>query len=554
MDIDNIINNIQEFPNNFHKATETQIEENSKIKKLDSELTEEERIASQEYAKRVELLDREELLTEIELDGDYYNPDNIYIDGLLLSAKKKDKNNRGSVSYNDLGDSNNTSLIFKYPVYSYDSYINDLKNWRKQIDPFAGQGFFYFKIFFNFETNYGLLGGIKNNMAQYNTAIGYLNSCKDMSIYKSENIEARIESLKRFVNNLSYMSDKTPWIFKQINGLNNIKAALVDDEDFKTKSINIQCSPEMSDMRLGTLFDLYKFACYNNIKNKEIIPKNLRKFEMSILVFHMPLRNYHINYEQEFGTGQLLRNYHVNSDKSMESANLNFNDPSKIKNVMSFKMFTFQNCEFDVNTMNEFASDLNNEFPFNLGNNQITINFDKVYEHRFNEFEYILVGQDGLKNFSENIDDKFSRIAEILKNNYEKPQYSDYADVYENLYGNFTNVHSKYYNDKVKYLKEGTISNGNIYEADYGRINTHTGRENTKYLDEKLNRIKNGGDISNIPDNLSNSNSLKLDWNANIIKSSNNLYNVEGVPSTANTWIGKLLEATYQRAKNAFKI
>ena len=43
-------------------------------------------------------------------------------------------------------------------------------------------------------------------------------------------------------------------------------------------------------MKLNTLFDLYRFACYDDIYKKEIIPENLRKFDMEILIMNIPLK------------------------------------------------------------------------------------------------------------------------------------------------------------------------------------------------------------------------------------------------------------------------
>lgn len=441
-------------------------------------------------------------------------------------------------------DKDETDFI-RIPAYSFDNYIKTLDKWRKQIDPFSGQGFFYFKIFFNFDTNYGLLGGVKNLAKNINTAYGYLSTIKDFKLYESENLEYRTKALKKFINNLAYISEETPWFFKEISGLNNIRSSFVTEDDFKENFINIHCSEDSVDMRLNMLFDLYKVACYNNIKNKEIIPKNLRKFEMSILFFHMPLRRYHTPiYEIN---GQEIFKYKTTSDLK-----------TKKSNVMSFKMYTFQNCEFDVNSLNNFGSDsVSNEIPFALGKNIIKINYERVYEHTFNEFEHILVGQNIFSDFKteEDVDKRFKQVSILLKNNYEKPSYNDYADVYENLYGNLTNVHSKYYNDKVRNLKEGTIDSGNIYERDYGRYYNETfTRVNSKYLNEKLRRIKEGGSLSNIPDRLAKDDTFKLKWSANAIKNSNNMYMVDGVPTTKNTWGGRLLEAMWQRTKNEFTI
>lgn len=488
--------------------------------------------------------------------------DKVLYEGLVLKVKNYDDeySNIQSIINKELGNNQLTNSSkekvldnfnpidtlmeeskFEFPNYQSSNYTEDIVNWRRQIDPLAGAGFFYFRVFFNFDTGYGLLGDKGENN---NSAAQYLNYCNSdhLKIYESQKIGERLKALEKFKSMLYYISEKTPWIFKQVNGLNNLKSAYITEDTLKTQSINLLCGLETTDMRLSTLFDLYKFACYDNIRNKEIIPANLRKFEMSIMLFHMPLRKYNIERDED-------NYYKIPKDNSV----LNF---TNFKNIMSFKMFTFQNCEFDVNSMSVFNEDLNNEKPFFLGQNALTINFDRVYEHKFNEYDYILVGPDGYKTIedfkvSNTLDEKFTKIAETIRANADQPSYTGYYIAGENLYNNKTNIHSKYYVDKTRYLKDGTIEEGNIYNANYGRIGIGTLRTNTPYLDEKLRRIKEGGNLSNIPEGLAEQNSLKLSWNASVIKNSGNLYNVEGVQSKANTWFGRLMEASYQRTKAA---
>ena len=73
-------------------------------------------------------------------------------------------------------------------------------------------------------------------------------------------------------------------------------------------------------------------------------------------------------------------------------------------------MFTFQNCEFDIEQLGAYYGDqMSNENPFSLGKNQLTIKYDRVFEHRMNEWNEFLLGDDGfyynntkLSNIDEN--------------------------------------------------------------------------------------------------------------------------------------------------------
>lgn len=544
-----------------------------------------------DYVKPIDNSDIEVIEEEVpdpELDSvlEQFRQTNIRSDNMPLKANywtdptnKFSQNNVGIVDADD-----NLKDLIRFPKYNISDYTNTLFNWRKQTNPFGTKGFFYFKIYFNFNTNYGLLGGIKNvgkkNVANVNTAFGYLNNLN--SIYgnnKTININDRCILLRKFVDGLSYVSEFSPWFFKEVGGLTNIRGAYVNNDDFSTqeKVIQIKCSEESVDMRLGTLFDMYKFCVYDNMNLKEIIPSNLRKFEMSIVFFHVPLKKYHTQF--------------ANFDEKRL-------DMNNTENLMSFKMFTFMNCEFDVNSLNEFSDNHSNENIFDLGKNTIKIKYDRVFENRVNEWENIGFGQEGLfvngeinKKRLEAIEKDIERILNLPKYvyNYKESELqnrtgigdedgnninpnSRYNTLYfenkltklkthkfvqENLYGNFTDVRSKYYLDKLKYNKEGTIERGNIYGYDYGRTGEGQFRTNTEYLNRKLDNIK-FGTINRDPDDtvlderFAEPNMYALSWNAEAIRNSNNMYAVDGIQTTKKTWLGRLGEATWKRTKAAF--
>ena len=66
----------------------------------------------------------------------------LKIDGLTLIGEMSESNEEDNLYL----DKNDTSFI-RFPDYSITDYLNTFQNWRKQLDPFASQGFFYFKIF-----------------------------------------------------------------------------------------------------------------------------------------------------------------------------------------------------------------------------------------------------------------------------------------------------------------------------------------------------------------------------------------------------------------------
>lgn len=392
----------------------------------------------------------------------------IQEEGYKVKQYSKDYNDPSIVSSD--GDGN---LNFQLPIYGVEEYLLDRAAWQKQLYSITGEpGWFYFKIFFNFNSDYGLLGGILNDTTEevdhfdfdyvdewnedlndfipspkttiskkrertsINTAIKYLYSIKNR--YKQEKISHRMLALYKFVGSLSYISCEAPWFFKGVSGLNTIKGAYLNDFN-KDKNIIIQCSEDAVDMRLGTLLDLYKYACYDNINCKEIIPANLRKFDMSILVFHVPIKFHQTKIAVNNNEVDNLGFKSIPTNNEITSNNLSFS------NSISFKLYSFMNCEIDSDSINGWIGDnLNNESAFTLGKNAIKINYDRVYEHRMNEWDQMMFGTDGFYYNINEPDDIFSPKGGINDN--------------ENSYKLNTPKINKF-NDRTKFLSSITSIN-----------------------------------------------------------------------------------------------
>lgn len=268
---------------------------------------------------------------------------------------------------------------FEIPDWGIKDYIRERAIWQKGVESLSGEpGWFYFKIFFKFNTNYGLFGGILDDTKSINTAIEYLENCKDS--YSVNQIAERKIALLKFVGSLSYINENAPWFFNSITGLDKANSVKIN-EPFKNNEIEIGVREDAVDMRLTTLFELYKYACFDNVNLKEIIPENLRKFDMTILVFHTPLRYYQTGFQSmKNGTHEY---------KSFNS--VQFGDR------MSYLMFTFANCEFDIDSINSvIPGEMSNETAFNLGKSNFKIKYKRVYRHTNNEWSKMFFG-DGSK-------------------------------------------------------------------------------------------------------------------------------------------------------------
>ena len=278
-------------------------------------------------------------------------------------------------------DANTDQTLLDIPAWGYKDFINERVSFQKGLDSIATQpAWLYFKLFFKFDTSYGLLGGIMQSsdgskFAANNTAIQYL----DRNFYKyNDNMMARKKSLIKFVRSLSYISSYAPWFFKSVKDVNNALNMNLNNLTAE-KSIEIECSEEATDLRLLTLMDFYKYAAYDAINQKEILPENLRKFDLDIVVFQSPIRYLQTSTRDLKGRTTVYKN--------LNSANMT--------DRMSFKLFSFQGCEIDYSTLNTMLPQtFSNQTPFQ-SSPTFKIKYDRVYQHNQNEFAKVLFGDSG---------------------------------------------------------------------------------------------------------------------------------------------------------------
>ena len=278
-------------------------------------------------------------------------------------------------------DANTDQTLLDVPAWGYKDFINERVSFQKGLDSIATQpAWLYFKLFFKFDSSYGLLGGIMrssdgNKFAANNTAIQYLTRNYGKS---SDNMGARRKSLVKFVRSLSYISSYAPWFFKSVKDVNNALNMNLNNLTAE-KSIEIECSEEATDLRLLTLMDFYKYAAYDSINQKEILPENLRKFDLDIVVFQSPIRYLQTSTRDLKGRTTLYKN--------LNAANMT--------DRMSFKLFSFQGCEIDYSTLNTMLPQtFSNQAPFQ-SSPTFKIKYDRVYQHNQNEFAKVLFGDSG---------------------------------------------------------------------------------------------------------------------------------------------------------------
>ena len=197
------------------------------------------------------------------------------------------------------------------------------------------------------------------NYTPVNSAYNYLLINQDYE---------RAEKLEKFITLLSNISVFSPWYFSEITGVGDaLERKYFEEEAFKIddtrKKISIKCLPDAFDNRIGALLDLYRDVTRSQIWKKEIIPANLRKFDMGIFIFSNPVANF-------YGT--------LSPDKkSADYGKMLSDDDNKYK--MNSKYIEFRNCEISYNSSKSGFDALNNK----EGTQQeytIDVFFDDAYE------------------------------------------------------------------------------------------------------------------------------------------------------------------------------
>ncbi len=305
-------------------------------------------------------------------------------------------------------------------ILSYSNILADMKNFKKKSsDPMDQPGTFYFKILFYFN-NPGEVDGFTSNLLGVDetdpeTPVSYTTRGEDkvgMQFgsepagvskntaynYLMMNGEyERADYLKRFVYLLSEISSNEPWYFKSVDGIDTA----LDKEylkDFKMKEdgvINIKCLDDSEDMRISTLLNLYNSACFSQVWMKEIVPANLRKFDMGIYVFQAPVDG--LRYSDVDLT---LKGVGGESDKNA-----------------TCQYFEFHNCEIDPQSFKAGWTGFDNTTGFGL-EHTISIKYDKCMVSGFNDQITKTIGD----FVAADISDSYN-ISKYKKSLQSKPEY-----------------------------------------------------------------------------------------------------------------------------------
>lgn len=239
-------------------------------------------------------------------------------------------------------------------ILPYYRMLDDIKNFKtsgtvydmdENFNMFDTPAHKYFKLMFYFGSDSEFKDSTSTQSQKFDSGSGLLaptwesyNSTGDDKFYNHNSAWAylklndeneRAEKLEQFVTLLSDISSKSPWYFSSVGGLQEALERKVTEDgklEIADKKLTITCLPDAYDNRIGTLLELYRDVTWSWVHKKEIIPANLRKFDMAIYIFETPDHKLY----------------------------------GKDKFMPSYKMIEFHDCEFNYNSIKSAWSEVNN--------------------------------------------------------------------------------------------------------------------------------------------------------------------------------------------------
>jgi hypothetical protein len=144
-------------------------------------------------------------------------------------------------------------------------------------------------------------------------------------------------------------------------------------------------------MRISTLIELYKHACFDTVNQREIIPENLRKFDMSIILFNPPITGLNIDrkikyIEKEPNSTEKIQDGYVESFGSTNTKKKPVigKDDKKVKIPMPYKCVILKNCEIKYDDLKSIPDAMDNGEGFK-NSLVLSITYERSLVYSFND-------------------------------------------------------------------------------------------------------------------------------------------------------------------------
>ena len=205
-----------------------------------------------------------------------------------------------------------------------------------------------------------------------NSALAYLNSIGETE---------RAIYLEKFIDTLKYISDNMSWYFQGIEGLDEAWK-----RDFSTPRINgelsIECLDDVS-FKMTGLIDLYRKACFDWTNQREVVPMNLRKFDMMVYVFDGRIVKDTSSLKDDIQSfvPDLKKNTKSTKDvvNDMFGKIVGDNDNRIDVDNATRILFHFQKCQFNLDSGSKIFASLSNK-EMTSGEQELKIDYHGVEE------------------------------------------------------------------------------------------------------------------------------------------------------------------------------
>jgi len=200
----------------------------------------------------------------------------------------------------------------------------------------------------------------ENEYYKYNSAWSFL---------KSNYEEERADALEKFICLLSQISSESPWYFQSVSGVDEALAREKWQVSEDRKKISIKCLNDPVDHRIESLLSLYRSIVWSHARKCEVLPANLRKFDMGMFIFGGLFNGLTVEHDEKGNQFNWAGIGHL--DDSMDRSN--------------YKYIEFHNCEISLDSIKSGFSEISNETGFEQAFT-IDIYFDDCYEYEYNPF------------------------------------------------------------------------------------------------------------------------------------------------------------------------
>lgn len=345
--------------------------------------------------------------------------------------------------------------------------------------------------------------------------VGYMGA---QQFLKQRSIK-RQQMLNAFRNGLRFINEKCPYYFQSIGGLDQLLK--VDIKNFhkagskpqRAGTLTVDCM-ESIDMRIFALSELYRKAIYDYTYHRVMLPENLRKFRMWLVVSE--IRNIQLTY----GMNDVLNPFSIpsvakganfldsfNSQSGLldntqgllqKSTNPNMDYQDKFGSYTlgpyAF-IYQFDQCEFDFDESYPSYSSIDNKGGSAVTNKfKIHVGRVKDYKIQFNELSDVIQKKDNIKQMvlSDVWGSKLSKYNDYDYAGSEGIESVDFSDkanpseYFAQLASNFITNSVADLKDQGVQLLEGALL-GNIY----GLGGTNVGAA-TRSAQSLVNTLKDG--------------------------------------------------------------